>query len=102
MLSKNLTSYIPPAQFNLLYVGGRPSTREFRFKGTISNLFVGSTALTAENIEVFHRQSLVGNQIQLLSVGDSSVRYCYPNRRMFEDCYVDDFDNEDALPNDFK
>ena len=85
------------AQFNLLYVGGRPSTREFRFKGSISNLFVGSEALSAESIVSFHHQSLAGDEIRFIEVADSSVHYCYPSRRTFEECYVNNF----AI-NDFK
>ena len=82
-------------QSNLLYVGGRPSTREFRFQGTISNLFVGSEALSAENIGSFHRQALTGAQIEPVDVTDTSVRYCYLSRQTFEQCYVDSFDTND-------
>ena len=82
-------------QFNLLYVGGRPSTREFRFRGNISNLFIGSEALTAENIARLHQQALAGNEVGAIDVADSSVRYCYQSRRTFEQCYVDSFEIND-------
>ena len=65
--------------------------------GTISNLFVGSGALTAENIANFHREVSNDDSIdtQRSDIGDSSVRYCYPNRQMFEQCYVDSFSIND-------
>ena len=83
-------------QFNLLYVGGRPSTRHFRFQGTISNLFLGSAPLTAGNIATFHREAMVGSgSINPVTTTDSSVRYCTPYRGNFEACFVDSFEGND-------
>ena len=82
-------------QHNILYVGGRPSTRLFRFQGTISNLFVSSGALAADNIVTLHKQAFFGGSINLISVSDTSVRYCYQYQSTFDSCYVDSFDNND-------
>lgn len=82
-------------QHNILYVGGRPSTRLFRFSGTISNLFVSTGALAADNIVTLHRQAFLGGGINPITVSDSSVRYCYAYQETFETCYVDNDSNND-------
>lgn len=86
---------ILPLQHNLLYVGGRPSTRLFRFSGNISNLFVGSGALSLGNVVNLHRQAFADGGINPISTDDGSVRYCYPYQRAFEQCYVNSFANND-------
>lgn len=89
-------SFPPPSQFNVLYVGGRPSTRLFRFSGSISNLFVSTAALSLDNIITLHNQALEGGTINIINVtSDSSVRYCYQYRSEFEQCYVDSFEGND-------
>ena len=86
-------SYI--SQHNLLYVGGRPSTRLFRFSGSISNLFVGSGALSLGNIVNLHRQAFANGGINPISTDDGSVRYCYPYQGAFEQCYLNSFPYND-------
>lgn len=83
------------AQFNLLYVGGRPSTRRFRFEGRISNLFVGSAPLTAEKIAILHREAMAGGTINPVTISDSAVHYCTPFITDFEPCFVNSFDEND-------
>ena len=80
----------------MLYVGGRPSTRLFRFSGSISNLFVSTAALSLDNIITLHDQALEGGQINIINAtSDSSVRYCFQYRSEFEQCYVNSFEDND-------
>ena len=71
-------------------MGGRPSTRLFRFNGTISNLFVSTAPLSGDIIADLHNQAFSGNDISAISL-TNTVRYCYQfqplNRNA--DCYVD-------------
>lgn len=86
---------INAVQMNLLYVGGRPSTRLFRFRGSISNLFISSSALSLDTISRLHRQTIVGsNTIDPVSVTTSSVRYCYPYVGQYEQCHVQNSDTK--------
>ncbi len=74
---------------NLLYVGGRPSTRLFRFQGSISNLFISNAALSFDTISGLHRQTIVGGStIDPVSVTTNSVRYCYQYVGQYEQCHV--------------
>lgn len=76
-------------QSNLLYVGGRPSTRLFRFKGDISNLFISSAPLSLDTIVTLHNQAFSsGGTINPVSLVETSVRYCFPSVQRYEDCYV--------------
>lgn len=90
-----MLNYFSFTQFNLLYVGGRPSTRHFRFRGTIGNLFLGNAPLTAENMATFHRQAFSGGTINPVTLSDSSVNYCTPFVDEFQSCFVNNFDDND-------
>ena len=80
---------------NFLYVGGRPSTRLFRFKGSMSNLFISSAALPLDTIVTLHNQAFSGGgTINPVSLAETSVRYCFEYVQLYEDCYVSN--SEDA------
>ena len=82
-------------QFNLLYVGGRPSTRFFRFRGNMSNIFLGSAPLTSENIATFHRQAFSGTGINPITIAESSNRYCTRYVPRSQQCFVNNFEVND-------
>ena len=95
MLSINNYFSLNHIQHNPLYVGGRPSTRLFRFSGNISNQFVGGGALSLGNVVNLHGQAFANGGINPISTDDGSVCYCYPYRRAFDQCYVNSFANND-------
>ena len=77
-------------QFNTLYVGGRPSTGLFRFKGNISNLFVSTAPLSGDIIAALHEEAFEGSDLSTISLSNT-VRYCYPYQKLDTDaaCFVD-------------
>jgi hypothetical protein len=77
-------------EFNTLYVGGRPSTGLFRFKGSISNLFVSTAPLSGDIIASLHEEAFEGTDISGISLSNT-VRYCYPYQQpdTNADCFVD-------------
>ena len=79
-------------QFNTLYVGGRPSTRLFRFKGSIGNLFVSTAPLSGDVIATLHQQAFTGADISTISL-TNTVRYCYRYQSSFTDCYMNTFED---------
>jgi len=96
---------------NLLYVGGRPSTRLFRFNGTISNLFISNAALPRDTIIGLHNQALPvtgstsASQINTVTVPartsgtvrclSNRVKYCKPKVPFFGKCYVQNSASKD-------
>lgn len=82
-------------QFNTLYIGGRPSTRHFRFEGEIRDLFVSSGAYTAENILDLHEQAFRNGGINNVSTDSPGVRYCYPYADPFQQCLVNNDESND-------
>jgi hypothetical protein len=89
--SKTLPStpeFLP--EFNTLYVGGRPSTGLFRFKGNISNLFVSTAPLSGDIIAALHEEAFEGSDLSTISLSNT-VRYCYPYQKLDTDaaCFVD-------------
>jgi len=82
-------------QFNLVYIGGRPRTTKFRFRGRLSDVFVGSAPLTANNIADLHKQALSGAGINPITIDQPSVHYCTLFLAENEVCFVDDFENND-------
>jgi Notch-like protein len=60
--------------FNILYVGGRPRTQRFQFRGVIRNLFVGTAPFQPDAIEQLHKQSIAeGSSFSLTT---PVTRYC--------------------------
>ena len=78
-----------------MYIGGRPTTTNFRFRGRLSDVFVGSAPLTANDIADLHKEALSGAGINPITIEQPSVRYCTPFLRGNELCFVDDFENND-------
>lgn len=71
----------------MLYVGGRPGTNLFRFKGTISNLLVAAVPLKADKIVVLDMKSRNGGSISALNL-QTTVGYCYKYSPAGGLCYV--------------
>ena len=61
----------------------------------MSNVFVGSSPLTANNIAELHREAFSGGGINPITITQPSVRYCTPFLTATEKCFVDDFENND-------
>ncbi|KAL5467520.1 hypothetical protein EMCRGX_G031763 [Ephydatia muelleri] len=73
--------------YNMLYVGGRPGTSLFRFKGAISNLLVASAPLKADKIATLDKMSRKGGAISTLDL-QTSTGYCYKYTSPGGRCYV--------------
>ena len=71
----------------MLYVGGRPGTNLFRFKGTINNLLVVSVPLKTDKIAILDQMSRKGGAISTLDL-QTSVGYCYKYAPAGRPCYV--------------
>ncbi len=78
-----------------MYIGGRPTTNKFRFRGRMSNVFVGSAPLTANDIAELHREAFSNGGINPITFNRPSVRYCTNFLSVNEQCFVDDFQNND-------
>ena len=78
-------------QFNILYVGGRPLTRLFRFRGIIRDLFVSTAPMQSDSVMQLHNDSQDGQ----LSLTPPTSQYCYQFRSAREGCIVGGTDDND-------
>uniref|UniRef100_A0A1X7SX32 Kazal-like domain-containing protein n=1 Tax=Amphimedon queenslandica TaxID=400682 RepID=A0A1X7SX32_AMPQE len=76
--------------YNILYVGGRPGTKRFQFKGSIRNLFIGSSAFQYDNVKQLHDDAFDGDRSLCLDTTDT--RYCLQYIGSNERCIVGDKD----------
>lgn len=76
----------------MLYVGGRPGTTLFRFKGTISNLLVASVPFKADRIATLDLMSRKGSAITILNL-QASVGYCFKYGSAGTPCYINQATN---------
>ncbi|XP_019858829.1 PREDICTED: protein eyes shut homolog [Amphimedon queenslandica] len=72
--------------YNILYVGGRPGTKRFQFKGSIRNLFIGSGAFQYDNVKQLHDDAFDGDSS--LSLETTDTQYCLPYISSNERCIV--------------
>uniref|UniRef100_A0A1X7TLR0 Uncharacterized protein n=1 Tax=Amphimedon queenslandica TaxID=400682 RepID=A0A1X7TLR0_AMPQE len=85
--------------YNILYVGGRPGTKRFQFKGSIRNLFIGSGAFQYDNVKQLHDDAFDGDSS--LSLETTDTQYCLPYISSNERCIVgnnNDFSVAKQLP----
>ena len=69
----------------MLWIGGRPDTEVYKFRGTIQDLFVSNVALSYDVIESMSRQALTGNFDP-----PSVSRYCFPRIEQGKYCRISD------------
>jgi hypothetical protein len=70
---------------HMLWIGGRPDTEVYKFRGTIQDLFVSNVALSYDVIESMSRQALTGNFDP-----PSVSHYCFPRIEQGKYCRISD------------